>query len=218
VPLGPEARWSFKDEVEGDGKGGWTDQGENSVPGMPTGRRVLEGIPFDIAATAGQQVIVLRGQSREAFPTRAEVKVDKRGKALYFLHAAAWASGRVGSYTVVYADGQQQTIELRGGVEVFDWWSPGRSKVAIPGWLGKNPVHTPIGLTLFAWQNPRPAVAIAKIVAETSGKDAFLMLAGLTLAAEGRTWPRPRTADTRPRPGSLTPATTSPSARAPRWT
>jgi hypothetical protein len=185
VPLGPEARWSFKDEVEGDGKGGWTDQGENSVPEMPTGRRVLEGIPFDIAAKAGQQVIVLRGQSREAFPTRAEVKVDKRGKALYFLHAAAWASGRVGSYTVVYADGQQQPIELRGGVEVFDWWSPGRSKVAIPGWLGKNPVHTPIGLTLFAWENPRPAVAIAKIVAETTGKDAFLMLAGLTLAAEG---------------------------------
>lgn len=185
VPLGPEARWSFKDEVEGDGKGGWTDQGENSVTDMPTGRRVLEGIPFDIATKAGQQVIVLRGQSRTAFPTRAEVKVGKRGKALYFLHAAAWASGRVGSYTVVYGDGQQQAIELRGGVEVFDWWSPGRSKVAIPGWLGKNPAHTPIGLTLFAWENPRPTAPIAKIVAETTGQDAFLMLAGLTIAADG---------------------------------
>lgn len=185
VPLGPAARWSFEDEVEGDGKGGFTDQGANSLTGMPTGRRVLEGIPFAIAAKAGEQVVVLRGQSRAAFPTRAEVTVGKRGQALYFLHAAAWSSGRVGSYTVVYADGQQQTIELRGGVEVFDWWSPGRSKVAIPGWLGKNPVHTPIGLTLFAWRNPRPAVTIAKLVAETTGDGAFLMLAGLTVAAEG---------------------------------
>ena len=100
--------------MDGDGKGGWTDQGENSVPEMPTGRRVFEGIPFDIAAKAGQQVIVLRGQSREAFPTRAEVKVDKRGKALYFLHAAAW-DGDLDRIRALLAAGADPTIRDSDG-------------------------------------------------------------------------------------------------------
>jgi len=191
IPLGAEAKWSFKDDVEGDGKGGWTDQGTNSLYDFPTGRRVLEGVPFDIAADPKRQTIVLRGQNKAVFPTSAEVPVKKKGKAVYFLHGAAWAAPVVATYTVVYSDGQEEQIPIRNGVEIFDWWTPGNSKVARPGWTGKNPVHAPVGLTLLAWQNPRPDVEIAKVKLETTGKDSFLMLAGITVAAEGPYLARP---------------------------
>src|SRR5262249_39126092 len=147
IPLGPDAKWAFKDDVEGDGKGGWSDQGRNSLYDVPTGKRIFEGIPFNLEANPKKQAIVLRGQNKPAFSTTAEIPVNAKGKAVYFLHAAGWAGGICGTYTVEYSDGKKEEIKVRNNIEVFDWWTPGFSKVARTGWSGKNPVHAPTGLT-----------------------------------------------------------------------
>ncbi len=167
--------------MAGDGRGGWTDQGTNSVVGMPTGRQVFGGIPFEISAQPGRQVVVLRGQNKTEYPTSAEVPVGAKGAALYFLHTAAWAAPTVGTYTVHYEDGATETITLRNGIEIGDWWQTSSSNVMRVGWKGANPEHSPITMSLFAWRNSRPDTTITRIVAQTPGDASFLMLAGLTV-------------------------------------
>ncbi len=185
VPIAPFANRGFRDDRAGDGKGGWTDQGPNSVYDFPTGAQAFQGVPFQISADVGKQVLVLRGKNDRSLPTRASVHVGARGAAVYFLHANAWGDLPNGSYEVRYADGSSQKVALRNNLEIFDFWSPSDSSFARTAWTGKNPVKERVGLTLFAWKNPKPGVEIEEIIAATPGDGAYLMLAGVTVASAG---------------------------------
>lgn len=185
VSLASVANRDFQDDEPGNGKGGWTDDGDNSVPGFPTGKQTFLGVPFEVSPTQGHQVLVLRGQKQKALPTNATIPVHGRGRAVYFLHAAGWGSPDNGRYVVKYDDGSRSEIDLSDGMEVFDFWRPNASPVARVAWTGANPRQKPIGLTLFAWRNPKPDVEIAEIVASTPGDNSFLMVAGITLASDG---------------------------------
>jgi hypothetical protein len=185
VNLESVANRGFKDEVAGDNQGGWTDQGANSLVGVPTGRQIFAGVPFLIPANAQRQVAVLRGQNKEAYPTRVEVPINAKAAGIYFLHAAAWLGEVAGTYTVEYSDGKKEEIRLRKNIEIFDWWSPTSSDVMRVGWKGANAERDPIGLGMLAWANPHPDVIITRIVAQTTGDAAFVMLGGITLADAG---------------------------------
>ncbi len=184
VSLDGAANRSFQDDVANDAKGGWTDQGPNSVYGFPVGHQKFLGVPFDIPTAPGKQVVVLRGKDARQFPTSAKITVGAKGKAVYFLHASAWHDLKHGGYTVNYADGSHETVALRDGKEIFDFWTPDASPYARTAWTGKNPERE-VGLTLFAWANPKPDTAIESIVANTPGDGAYLMLAGITVASDG---------------------------------
>ena len=182
ISLEPVANRNFRDDTAGDGKGGWSDQGENSIYGMPTGVQTFMGIPFDISSTAGKQCLVMRGQNDSTLPTTATLPVGASGTAVYFLHAAAWPSPVIGSYTVTYSGRKSETITIRNKIEVFDFWSPGASAVARQFWSGENPKKKGIGLTGFVWKNPHPKKKIESITVQTPGDGAYLMLCGVTLS------------------------------------
>lgn len=190
IALDAVANRGYEDDVKGDGRGGWTDQGENSVPNMPTGLQTMNGVPFLIPKTPGKQVVVLAGQNDKALPKTVEIPVKAKAPALYFLHASAWAAADNGQYVVHYSSGSTATIPVRDKIEVFDFWTPDESPVARPGWIGRNKVRDTIGLTLFAWKNPHPNETITSIVASTKGDGAYLMLSGITLASEGPYLPK----------------------------
>jgi len=185
--LAVSANRNFEDQPQGTG---WTGQGENSVYDLPFGIHNFNGVPFDISATPQKQCLVLRGQSNSSYPVSADITVNDKASALYFLQGAAWASPKVGSYTVFYAGGIKEEVTLRNNIEVFDWWTPGISPVARVGWTGANPLKDPVGLTLFCWPNPHPETIITKITVSTSGDSSYLMLAGLTLGREGAYLPQ----------------------------
>ena len=48
LDLTKQANRAFEDKVAGDGEGGWTDQGENSLRGMEWGVHEWAGVPFEI--------------------------------------------------------------------------------------------------------------------------------------------------------------------------
>ncbi len=185
VSLDSVANRSLEDEQAGDGEGGWTDEGTNSLVGFPTGGQTFGGIPFVISDKPGKQALVLRGKNATALPTRAEIPVGKKGKAVYFLHASAAATEENGAYDVTYEDGSRETIPLRDKVEIFDFWTPDASAFARTAWRGKNPQRDGIGVTMFAWRNPHPEKAIKSIVATTPGSGAYLGLLAVTVASEG---------------------------------
>jgi len=158
----------FRDEVAGDGKGGWTDQGDNDIRNLPTGDVVLRGVPFHIIRPQQNNektCIVLRGKGRENFPTSVTIPLGRKCDSLYSLHCCAWGrSGtRVGHYEVVYGDGSTHSIPLRCDREIHDWWRPFDTKDAAVGWEGRNAEKDGIGLNIFPVVNPNPAKTIKAI-------------------------------------------------------
>ncbi len=137
----------FADEVAGDGKGGWTDQGsENDLRMLKTGRAKFCGASFDIVNPAkndGKSCVVLSG-SRGGFPASASVAFPKAlppARALCLLNASAWTppSGtQVGALKVLYADGSSSSFPMISGRNVGNWWAPVQLKDSRLAWTGEN--------------------------------------------------------------------------------
>lgn len=172
----------LKDEVAGDRKGGWTDQGSNDLRALRTGRQILGGVDFDIA----DGCIALRSPTHLPHaPARVErIPVGRTCEVLFFLHAAAWASSEpkeIARCRVCYADGQEQAISMTPGANIGDWWNPSPLPLAEVAWRGRNPVHDSVGLYLYTWLNPRPDERIDTLAFESAEGDAVYLLVGVTI-------------------------------------
>ncbi|HAI12874.1 MAG TPA: hypothetical protein DCM28_14290 [Phycisphaerales bacterium] len=159
---------SFKDDVNNDGKGGWTDQGSNDFRSMPLGKQTFAGVPFEIIDPATQKdasCIVLYGTSRPAFPKAVRsIPVNATLKNLSFLHTAAWGKHLpIGEYTIHYADGSTQRCVMEGGQNIGDWWDCDKLPNAYPGVTRIIPRGNTVGLYVTQWENPTPNVQITTI-------------------------------------------------------
>ena len=166
LSLAPFANRGFSDEKAEDGKGGWTDQGENDFRMIPTGRQTAAGIPFaiiDPAQNGGRSCLMLRGRERRALPEAIRgIPVKDKVSTLYFLHTAAWVPFPMecGSYRFHYSDGKTVDCPILAGINVDDWWKPEALQEALPAFTTVNKVGGRVGFFVFRWNNPRPEVAI----------------------------------------------------------
>jgi len=123
IDLSPVANRTLTDDVDNDGKGGWTDQGsEVDMRALPTGNRTFGGVPFNIPSE-GNCAVVLRSAMRPNgdLPVSATIPVGRKLDTLFFLHAVAWCGGNeYFHYVVHYADGQDQVIAV-GPQNLVDW-------------------------------------------------------------------------------------------------
>ncbi|MBN8525190.1 MAG: glycoside hydrolase family 2 [Planctomycetes bacterium] len=184
IDLRAAANRSFSDEADGDGTGGWTDQGANDFSTMPLGAQVLQGVPFTIldpAANADRSCIVLGGGGRPHFPREAlGIPVGGCADRLFFLHTAAWIAPRgatVLTYRITYADGTRHDIAVRSGIEIADWWNPGELRGALLGLSQTNAQLKDIALFIMPWDNPRPDQPIASIDCISSGSSVPIVVA-----------------------------------------
>ncbi len=147
VTLKDAANLDFSDEVAGDGKGGWTDQGPgNDMRSFPVGQRRFSGVGFDVtdpSANGGKAVIGLYCDPHApAYPKSARVAAGNlKGHYLYLLHALGWepAAGiPVGTVQVEYADGTNASIEVLSGRDAANFWQPRKRDNAAIGWRGEN--------------------------------------------------------------------------------
>lgn len=186
IDLRESCNTGFADERPGDGQGGWTDQGPNDARQIPLGRQTWRGIPFEIidaAGNEGRSCIVLKGRGREGMPMSAEFRVGVECDVLYFLHGCAWAGPDgtlVGRYVVEWVDGRSETLPLRVGREMVDWWNPADTAQCAVGWRGANAENPNVGLTIFPWQNPRPDIQIARVRFESAGGEPVPILVAVT--------------------------------------
>jgi len=185
VDLRAACNAGFRDDVSGDGKGGWTDQGPNDARNIPVGLQNWRGIPFEVIAAAenaGKSCVVLRGRGRVSMSASCTFTVGRKCDTVYFLHGCAWA-GREGTvvarYVVSYADGESRVVPLRNGHEIADWWEPHDTVESAAGWQGSNPESASVGLNTFPWTNPRPGVAIETVTMRSAG-DAVPILVAVT--------------------------------------
>lgn len=188
VGLAAVANRGFRDEVAGDRRGGWTDQGpDNDAAGFPVGRRDFAGVPFEVldpARNNGRAVLALGRAGREEIPLGAEVPVagGPVWRRVFLLHTAAWlpAAGRpVGRLRVRYRDGTESTDEVVAGRDVGNWWSPLPLPNARVGWTGENPSSV-FGVQVAGFAvEPKPVAALRF---EAAGEPLWLIV-GVTGSA-----------------------------------
>ncbi len=192
IDLRKHCTMGFSDERDGDGKGGWTDQGKTNDLGiMPTGRLECVGVPFDVidpSTNAGKSAVVLGGGTRLGNKPTSANKIDfghRKVKKVYFLHSAAWLGRKlVGEYRVHYTKALEmhETIPLIGWSNIGDWWNPRGLPKARIGWRSRNELAN-VGLYVFEWTNPHPDTAIDTIdfvSFSRGGKGTIMCLVAIT--------------------------------------
>jgi hypothetical protein len=92
LDLSKAANRSLADDVAGDGRGGWTDEGPaKDMRRLPTGDRVIGGMPFRIASGPKAVVAVQANPAPGSDVVReATIPVGRKMESLYILHAAAF--------------------------------------------------------------------------------------------------------------------------------
>ena len=146
LDLSRAANMGFADEVAGDGKGGWTDQGPHNDLRSFTLRNIpVGGTEFrliDPAKNGGKTTIVLG----KHFPREVSLPVSGRGSYLYVLHATGWTQPeKAGEFEVTYADKSSQKISVVSNRDVGNWWNPDHLPNGVVLWRGDNRT-TGIGL------------------------------------------------------------------------
>ncbi len=185
VNLRAYANRHFEDKVPGDGKGGWTDQGvENSLRGVPWGVQTFCGVPFEIIRfdeNAEKTCIVLASPNSQGVPDRvAGIPIGDQVKALYFLQASAWTSGKEAfRYVVNYTDGTKDVIPIRGGVEVADWWLGKKPKGMAAHEAWRNSEGR--GFYAFRWECPNPKKTVATLDIESANNPDIPIVIAVTV-------------------------------------
>ncbi len=168
LDLSKAANMAFADEVPGDKKGGWFDQGNVDYADMPLGKVSAAGVPFTIldpAKNGGRAAIVLHGSFRPYFPESAKgIEVNGKVARLYFLHTAGWGD-KPGTpvliYRIHYADGSSLDVPARMKREINSWGEIEHLPAAKLAVERTNPMKK--HLQCFAWTNPHPEKAVRSL-------------------------------------------------------
>lgn len=195
LDLKPIVNMDWRDEVWGDGKGGWTDQGDNDLRQITVGRRELLGIPFELidpSKNGSKAVLTLRSKKFPAGPPAATANFGGKARSLYFLHAAAWSSGHMANYLIHYGDGATAEIPIRDREEIMNWWYPThgakyRAAIHVP-----NAQTDDVGLVLFGWDNPHPDKVIRSIEFKSLQTDGVIVVAAVTASNQPVRLPDPK--------------------------
>lgn len=179
LPVAEYGNRTLDDQVENDGKGGWTDQGTNDMSVLKPGTLIAQGVPFEI----GEKAVILRGKFRQFFPEKSpEIPVGAKVERFAFCHTGAWVARNEEGfrYKVVYGDGTSEEIPVLGSLDVADWGSLPPSTMRAPAaWKGSNSEHA-VSLTHMQWRNPKPEVPVRSIQVLSANKNAVGIVLAIT--------------------------------------
>jgi endonuclease YncB( thermonuclease family) len=191
VDLGPYANRGLTSDGA-PGLIGWTNQGENDLRALPTGRQTFAGIPFHIASPRAAVVLYSTNANNLDLPKEVKgIRIGQRADVLFFLHTAAWSNGTVFSYRVHYEDSTSVELPIVSGQQTIDWWAdPARFPEAMSkhglfiAWKGDNPMRKGVVLPGFEWVNPHPEKPIRDLdfVANPENPGAVPALVAITAA------------------------------------
>ena len=189
LDLAPFANRSYGDAVAGDGKGGWTDQGENCLRHAPWGVTDCNGVPFDFIRpdqNDDRACIILRSTHLPYLPDAVRgIAAGCKAEALYFLHAGAWVAKDAEGfrYVVHYADGTSETAPMVGARDFGDWWIDTRrlglasTARCRTGWVNSESK----GFHVLRWENPHPEKTIATIDVESACGETIPIIEAITV-------------------------------------
>lgn len=178
VNLRPFVNMAFKDDLPADGKGGWSDQGNNDMRYFPTGRQRFQGVPFDVIVPEendNKAVITPAFLSQEQQAKLAEgFPINRKAKRLFIVHSSAWtpAAANLATWEVTYEDGSKEQFIAASPLHLHDWWRPYSPKDPGAGvaWVGRlaYPGAPQVAAFVMSWENPHPDKTIQKLTLKPS--------------------------------------------------
>jgi len=180
---------SLADDVDDDGKGGWSDQGSAmDMRGIGPGDKTYEKVPFRILAPLS--CVALRSPKRNPgeLPEHVSIPVGTKADMVYFLHGGAWLNGGLEHwrYAIQYEDGTSESIPIIGGKNIRDWTdAPGFLADPEGAWRAfaaettGGAVFVQQSVWVLEWKNPHPTKAITTIDFAGSGNGVPILL-GIT--------------------------------------
>lgn len=187
VDLRKSVNMHFRDEIAGDKKGGWFDQGGNDFARMPLGRRTFAGVPFTIidpAENNGKSVIILYGKERDYFPKAVSgIPVGRKAARIYMLHTMGWGAHneKALTYRIRYTDGSSLDIPVIGERDISGWWGAKAVPNAKIGVESSNSEKDQISMQCFRWVNPHPGKTIRSIDILSAQESAVPAIAAITV-------------------------------------
>jgi len=183
------ANRDIKDEVAGDGTGGWSDQGDNDLRMFNMfGAQEMLGVPFDFidpSKNNNKAVLGLRGQNDMELPTSVDIPVNSKTAGAYFVHASPWAAGVCGTYSWVYKDGSEAYVDIEKNVYICDFWGKSSYDYCRAAWTATKADGSQRSLYLFAMNNPYPDKEVDCLRLSTAGGGAYIMIMAITLTNSG---------------------------------
>ncbi len=164
------------DEVDNDGKGGWTDQGPlMDLRNLQAGDYAWNDVAFRVAK--GNACFIMKNKHRPSQNLPDGGKVDLKGKAdvLAFLHTGGWIDhdAQQATYIIHYADGAKVEIPVIGGKNILDWTTPPDQAddvkydpalgLILPATSVASPQFVHVTVWMVLWKNPRPDKEIASL-------------------------------------------------------
>lgn len=183
ISIASAATTSFTDDVDGDGKGGWTDQGaEKDLRAFKPGTATFNGITFKTLRpqdNGGKTCIVLRGSPRPYLPGQATVPLAGRTyRRLHLLHAAAWGKGALGEIRVDYQDGTVGRLPLTTERDAPNWVKAGSGANHSLAWSGSSPAFGSVHL--FTSSFPLDSKPVASLTFDSSDTVPLWMIAAVS--------------------------------------
>ena len=198
IDISAQLNRPFRDDVDDDGQGGWTDQGEKlDLRDFPVDKpeQVFDGVPFRIGQPNSCLVLASAYRDSKGLPDRVDIPVGRKAEVLVFLQSSAWTSARHhADYAVRYEDDTKSTIKLVGGVNYRDWVASTPDEpflfetdtVTRCAWSGKSVLFPKVSLYSMGWANPHPGKTIDTITFK-SRKLGVPILVALTVGRKTET-------------------------------
>lgn len=89
--------------------------------------------------------------------------------------------GRVGHYVISYADGTEETAELRYEANISDWNSRRGPAQAVDLWQGKTSAGALATLGVWEWENPHPDREVTSVSMVSAEAELQPILLGVTV-------------------------------------
>ena len=164
------------DEVDNDGKGGWTDQGPlMDLRNLQAGDYTWNNVAFRVAK--GNACFILKNKHRPSqdLPDAGKVALPGKADVLAFLHSGGWISANTlqATYIIHYADGTKVEIPVIGGKNILDWTLPGSRAddvtydpalgLVLPATSVASPQFVHVTVWMVVWKNPHPDKQISSL-------------------------------------------------------
>lgn len=192
LDLSKAANMGFKDDVAGDGKGGWSDQGpENDFAAFDVSRKDYEGMVFSVldpARNGGKAVLTFDSQHARTGLKDASLDLSKdrpNVRFLYLLHTSCWnqepTGSSLGSVEVLFEDGTGIRREVKNGIDISDWWdaSDGQNSLVVAKKPNKSAV---VGVFLSKFELAAGDKQVKSLTFKSNGQAVWIML-GATLSS-----------------------------------
>jgi len=200
VDLSPLAERLLSDSPSRDG---WLGYGPaHDLRRVPIGTRRFGDVLYHLSSG----VILLHGGLNPAgtFLKNVTLPLNRPAATLSLLLCTAYAAlpqTRVGTLSVIYADGTHSSAPLIYGRNIAAWNDTHDAPQASVAWSGETASNEPIFLRAFTWQNPTPDKTIRSVALtadDPTAAPALFALTGLNSSSFHRCMSAPQAQTARP--------------------